>query len=371
MSQEHPELIFVAGPQKGQRVVLGRPVLLLGRGGGADIMLSEQYVSREQARYVLAPQGPTLENLSSRGTWITGKRFKAGKRVLLESGDLIGMGKETEALFVAAGDDPEAALAIYEQSLPTGKNAFGKKPKLERAPAQPKPPEEPAPVESESAEPEEVASTPQRGRKRPSDMSAEERLAVERKARRRKIAIGIGIYLGAILVLVVFLATMSGEHGSEMPMPRMLSSQEIEDALTAIPEKTPNRLFAEQKLEEALGTYQQYGPDSPNLYKCVRAFKQSLAYSGNHFFEDSEHDQIYREVLSRLTEIVKKKYRNAYLYEKNRDWDKAEIGFRKLLAMMFDETDVEKNVLFANVQAHHKRVKYYAGLKRPRKRTPW
>ena len=114
MSAEHPMLVFVAGPQAGQRVLLSRPVLVLGRGGGADVLLSEDYASRQQARYELLQAGPALEGLSQRGTWINGKRYKSGKKILLATGDLIGVGQETEILFVAAGDDPDAVRAAYE-----------------------------------------------------------------------------------------------------------------------------------------------------------------------------------------------------------------------------------------------------------------
>ena len=129
MNPECPVLMFVRGPQEGQRVLLNQSVLVLGRGGGSDVMLSEDFASRRQARYELLQPGPTLENLSDKGTWINGKRYKAGKHVLLETGDLIGAGRETEILFVAAGDDADAALAAYQAHAATGRNAFGKKPR--------------------------------------------------------------------------------------------------------------------------------------------------------------------------------------------------------------------------------------------------
>ena len=53
MSEKHPLLVFVAGPQKGQHVVLSMPAAVLGRGGDADIMLSEEFVSRRHIRYEL------------------------------------------------------------------------------------------------------------------------------------------------------------------------------------------------------------------------------------------------------------------------------------------------------------------------------
>jgi len=128
MSKEHPVLIFVAGPQAGQRVELTHPVAILGRGADADVLFTEQYISRKHMKYELLPDGPTFEILSKQGVWVNGKRYKAGKKIILETGDLIGLGLETQVLFVSAGDDPELALFSYKESLREegAKDAFGR-----------------------------------------------------------------------------------------------------------------------------------------------------------------------------------------------------------------------------------------------------
>ena len=312
-----------------------------------------------------------MESLSKRGTWINGNRYKPGKRVLLETGDLIGVGEQTQMLFVAGGDDPDAALAVYTATAATRRNAFGKSPPS-AAPAQ-------AELEDEAAEaPEDEASEPQkpakpaRGRaRRASEMSAGEREKFEQAARRRKIAIGLGIYLGLIAIVAVIGLALTGPGQEAMPIPPRMSDPQIEDALAELPPKTPNKLFMEDRLEEAMGLYQQYGLESPRLYECVYAFKQALAYSGRNFFENTEHERVYRQALRRLTEKVQQRYRNAYLHEKAQNWMRAEAAFRDLMAILTVEEDFERNRLFANVQAHHKRAKYFMLLKRPGRRGPW
>lgn len=367
MSADHPVLVFVAGPQAGQRVLLNRPVLVLGRGGGSDIMLSEDFASREQARYELLQAGPALEGLSQRGTWVNGKRYKSGKKILLATGDLIGVGQETEILFVAAGDDGDAVLAAYEAAAGTRKNAFGKRPRPRE--------QEPAPAPAEEALQAAPAEPPPRAGKarprRPSEMTAGQRSQAEESARKRKIAIGLGIYLGIMLLALLLGLVFLRRPSAEVKTPPQLTDQELADALAEIPEKTPRRLFMEQRLEEARGLYQQYGLESPHLYRCVHAFKQALAYSGRSFFESTEDEKMYRAALARLTEKIRNMYRNAYLYEQSKDWTRAEAAFRNLLAMLAVEDEVETGRLFANIQAHHKRVKYYLQLKKPRKRGPW
>lgn len=359
MSREHPELIFVAGPQAGQRVVLSHSVAMLGRGGGADILFSEEYVSRSQARYELLQAGPVLENLSSRGTWINGKRYKSGKQVLLETGDLIGVGQATQILFVAAGDDAEVALAVYREYIAAGKDAFGRKPRIEKAVPAP-------PAEAESAvdesEPQSEADVQPR---HPSEMSATERLEAEQKARRRKIAIGLGIYLAALIVFVIVLKVRKGGKGKPWPEPPRLTGEQIAEFIRMPVQQTPNQFREKEEIKKAVGLYRQYGlGDSYRLYDCLEAFKKALAYNGKGYFDDPEHDRMYREVLDRLTDAVKSRYDKAYLLEKAEEWKQAEKEFFEILGIYREQS----GGLFENIQAHYKRVQHFNQKSKPKKR---
>ncbi len=368
MAHEHPELIFVSGPQSGQRVVLSRPAAVLGRGGSADVLFSEEYVSRDQARYELLQAGPTLENLSARGTWINGKRYKSGKRILLETGDLIGVGQTTQILFVSAGDDSDTALATYREYIATGKDAFGRKPLPEKADSAPPPLPEPesSPDEDEQWGKDEVRP------KHPSDlptgqagMSAAERLEAEQKARKRKIAIGLGIYLAAIIIIAIVLKLRTGGKDKPWPEPTRLTGDQIAESIRTPVQRTPNPLREEEELKKAVGLYQQYClGDSYHLYDCLSAFKEALAYNGKGYFDDPEHDRMYSEVLDRLIDTVKKRYDNAYLREKAEEWGQAEKEFFEILRIYRDQS----GGLFENVQAHYKRVQHFNQMNKPKKR---
>ncbi len=366
MSQEHPELIFVAGPQTGQHVVLSRTVAVFGRGSGADVLFSEEYISRSQARYEYLQAGPTLENLSVRGTWINGRRYKSGKRVLLETGDLIGVGQATQILFVAAGDDPDTALAVYREYIATGRDAFGRKPQPEKA--APEPPE-PEPVVEEDdqqawaeAEPGQPSDLPngQAG------MSTSERLEAEQKARRRKIVIGLGVYLGAMIVIAILLKARTGGKGQPWPVPPMLTGDQIAEFIrTPIRDITPNPLREEEELQEAVGLYQQYGlSDTYHLYDCLEAFKKAMAYNGKGYFDDPKHNSMYHAVLDELTDTVKSRYHNAYLQEKAEEWLRAEREFYEIIQIYRDQS----GGLFENIQAHYTRVKHFHQASKPKNR---
>ncbi len=368
MSQMHPELIFVAGPQADQRIVLSSPVAELGRGSDVDILFSEEYVSRNQARYEFLQAGPTLENLSNRGTWINGKRYKAGKRVLLETGDLIGVGQETQILFVSAGDDPDTALATYRASAATGKDAFGRKARSLK-----QPPPLPEPLESEiAAEQDEQPDEAEAGKKRTSEMSVAERLENEQKARRKKIIIGLGIYLVAITVFAIILKVRSGSQEPPWLIPPRLTDNEIADFIREPIQRTTNQLREEEEINKAEGLYQQYGlSDTYHLYDCLVAFKEALAYSGRAYFDDPqhglEHGRMYKAVLDKFTETIQQKYENAYFLEKAEEWEQAEKEFYDILRIYRDQS----GGLFKNILAHYKRVKHFQQKSKPKKRGIW
>jgi hypothetical protein len=353
MSRDFPILVFVAGPQAGQRAVLARATAVLGRGGAADVMLSEDFVSRRHARYELLQAGPTLENLSDRGTWINGKRYKAGKKLLLETGDLIGMGAETEILFVAAGDDPDAALAVYENDQKRG-SAFGRR---RKTPASPPPePAPPEPVEEEPP-PQEPEEEPQFARApggdRPSETSAGERAEAEAKAKRKKTLIALSAYLGISAIVLVLLHLTKGEPPASNEMPPTLSLRAVRADLAKPLPADPNLYLSQTRLAEALSLYERIGMDVFALYPCVKAFKESLAHGGKDYFDDPEHQERYDSVLDRLTAQVEERYQRACAMEVKRDWRNAQIEFDKILAVVPDP----ESAVFRNVQEHLRRVK--------------
>jgi hypothetical protein len=345
MPARHPTLVFVAGPQKGQQLELSAPEAVLGRGGDADIMLSEEYVSRRQARYELLRAGPTLENLSSRGTHINGKRYKQGQKVLLDTGDVIGFGAETEAVFVAAGDDPDAAAAAWETS---GQSAFGAK-------RQPAGQAEPQMVEMVEETPEEPDHPRAAQGRRPMEMTTAERVDSEAKAKRRKLMVGLGIYLGLIVIVGIVLAMFTGDGPGESPMPPMMEPDRIAEVIRQPVERSPNPVRKEEKLEEALKLYQAGFSNPDNLFPCLMAFKESLAYGGRPIFDDPEVRNKYEKVRQRLTRIVQEEYRLAIRKERQKRWREAEQAFDRVLDLVGGGHP--RNAIYENAKDHYVRVK--------------
>lgn len=362
MSEVYPELVIVSGPQTGERVALREQVMVLGRSGDADVLLTEQFISRQHARYELGEEGPTVECLSDHGLWVNGRRYKPGKRLLLSSGDVLGLGHETEALFVAAGDEAEKVLAAW-RSRPKGVNAFGKK-VTSTAPA-PKdglrPPEVDTHRPGKQAKPRKVETLP----------SGDAGVAAEKK-RRTRLYIMLGIYIGVLTIgsTVLYIATQKPAGTSQAPA--MLSDQQIADALAERPAVTPNLKLMSNRLEQAMAIYQQSGQDTRKLYQCVRLFDEALAYSGKAFFDNPDQEKARVAALKTLTQRLTQRYRDAMLLEKAQSWTMAEQEFRELLAILTSYSGTsDKDVLFSNVQSHHRYIKAALLRKSPAKRTPW
>jgi hypothetical protein len=260
VSLNRPELLFVSGPQDGERAMPESAQVIAGRSASADIFISEQSASRQQFQLTFTEDGWVFENLSSAGTKVNGKKCKSGKKLILGTGDVISAGGETQILFVHQGDDPDQALRAYREKHPQAappppppeddKKAAGKdKPKQmpSFAPSRPPLPGEksgaivtrqasPPPVvadlkpltpfSSASSRPRAEVAGPATGRleKSPADL---------RKAKLRKYAVMALVYGLALMGLIIILSTLRGGDESSDPegMPTVMKPDEIRDKL--------------------------------------------------------------------------------------------------------------------------------------------
>ena len=115
-----PQLYWV-GPDGQENVLsLGADEVLIGRKGDADIVLSNQHVSRHHAKLVKMADGYFLQDLgSTHGTFINEMRVE---RQQLRHGDRISLGKDRIDLHYIVGDRKPAALAadttqIFDRSF--------------------------------------------------------------------------------------------------------------------------------------------------------------------------------------------------------------------------------------------------------------
>jgi len=320
------EFIYVGGPQSGQRATLMTAVVTVGRGKEADVQLTEEHVSRKHFQLVLTHDGWVFENLSPLKSRVNGKKYKAGKKIILDTGDVIGVGSETELLFISSGDDPEAALIAFRQSgARKGKpRAATSKPAEPKAPVADQETDAPEQIESagksESPEAEEV------------ELTDEELAAEAQKAKLKKYAGIFGVYIGILAVVVVILMSISRPNRNTRTdgRPALLNNQKIDDYINAPLSKDRNAVEARNSLEKAILALDQTNRID-HMYRAVYWFKAARAYGR---VLNSEEEKQYSEAANRLTRRVQNMYRNAYAYERDHQYVKADRIFRQLLEML-------------------------------------
>jgi len=343
MPDPRPELLFVAGPQKGQRAVLMSNEVLAGRSAAADVRLTEESASREHLRFTRTGEGWVVENLSPSGMVIEAKRFKAGKIILLATGDVIGVGRQTEILFVGPGDDPEAALAAYHAAHP---QAPAPAPQVEV------PPEAMEAVEPPTAQVQPPAAPPA-GKPAQAQAAAAPADTEARARKLKKYAIAFGIYVLVMVGVIVLFNSMRKRQQAAAPsaVPQ-LTADDIETILAKPSPKPLTDAQADKALRDALAFYANRKLTRGGLYLCVRAFKQYQEVRKS--FEDVQHGLQYRQAQQELIEAVTKAYTRAVFLEQAREWALAAEEWQKL-HQMIPETDPDSPVhveLVRNIDAH-------------------
>ena len=166
---------------------------------------------------------------------------------------------------------------------------------------------------------------------------------------RMKLWIGIGIYMFAMLALIVFGLTL-GEDKSQS----ITTASELTDAFIAREIKRPlsvgqgDERLAREKLAEANTLFNRIDPEPSRIYRAHQAYKLSLAYSGQPAFERGIDDLQFQDVERRLIEDVTKRYKNAYAMLNSGQFAEAQAAFKELT----DRFPDYQSELYQNIQAH-------------------
>jgi hypothetical protein len=393
MSLPRPDLVFVAGPQEGERAVLMSDRAIVGRSRTADINITEEFVSRRHLEFTNSSDGWIVQTLSSAGMRINGRKFKPGKKVILATGDVLAIGLQTEILFVSPPDDPEAAIAQYRKAHVKGNAAAGdsdspveltlapneaRSPDVQ-APAEPQMPagsaRSGAPHDSERSEPILTAVPEKSGFRRmffsktPIEVAAGGDSGLQavpvsldeaeqaRLRKRVKYAVIFGIYL-LILAVVVVVIWQRGAGGIFGPPkePPILSEKKIEECLATRLKRAKDitGTNAAEALNSALALYENRNIRVGDLYRCVRQFKLYLAYDDLSSCPNIHDDEKYKTARSELTELVRKKYFIACNFEKQFCWVDSKAAFDDLLRVVpeHEQGDPVADVLVGNINTH-------------------
>lgn len=320
MPDARPELIFVTGPQRGQRAVLMDNNVVAGRSVQADVKITEETVSRQHLRFVLTIDGWMVENISSAKVEISGQPYKHGKQVLLETGDTISLGAETTLLFVGPGADPIAAMKQYQDANPQTPQPV----QIAQPSPQPKT-EQPAPAAPKPAKNQDKPAPP---------LSAADQLAADKKRKTKFYITAAVVYLIAMAGLFVFLAIAKKSSGpsSKSERPQILTRETIADALTCELNHAPNAEASAKHLRLAREYFRTRNAEDKNLYLCVKNYRLYLSFRrpDQKTFEIQDETQ-YNTAQKELIDKIMSIYENAWAYENGNHWSQALGEFELLL----------------------------------------
>jgi len=370
MSKKSAEFVVLSGPERGRGIGIAGERAVVGRSKSeCTIVLKEDYVSRRQLELERTAQGWVMRNVSGNGTLVNGKRYKAGAEILLDTGDVLGVGLETELLFVNAGADTDEAVRAWREKTASAKTAAKppESPEAAAASAAPIPASatgadvSAAPASSPSFAPVSASSASPRA-----NVSTDPE-ADAKKAKYKKYTIAAAIYfplMFGVLVAVFIFRDRGGDSAQsglerdlagnmiyrdpagKTPPLLILSADKIDQAIRARPAVRQDLTRARQELEKARGYYDTARVRAGGKYECIKHYKAYLAYRGSAMFEDSADELKFKTVLEGTNEsrsrkepdglvpIVKYEYGRAVNLATDGRWREALTAFQKLLDMV-------------------------------------
>lgn len=337
------EIIYVAGPQSGQRVALLTNPVVAGRGSDCDIRLAEECISRKAFSLTLTREGWVFQNLTARKMEVSGGKYKAGMKVALDTGDLIYPGLETELLFVAAGADPEVALADYRKAhpeAPVSDVIEEARPKPPAAPPVPKAP--PVALETSLGVGAEVAMKVDE-----SALAAKASVA-DKTTKRRKYLVAFLIYIGVLGGAFATITVLKPARTTE-PVSKSVPVLKESDVRAAVAKSyrdflaerkmvaiQPDPAKSEDCLRRALGLWKNHGERIDYPYLAVKNFKLHLAYSGLIRPQKVEDENDFTAASDFLVKTYWHKYDDLVMYENASKWREAEAALIELKRMIPD-----------------------------------
>ncbi len=267
---------ILTGARRGRRESFTQTPVSFGRSANCDLVIDVPQASRQHGLLVFENDQWVVVNESPNGTTANGKKVGSKPRPL-GHGDVIGVARE-----------PMFAVGFEESA-------------------------EASPITADTAN------------AAPSDPQA------DHMKRRTRLWMGIGVYLGLMLVGMAILSQVMGKDENKgAGIPELLSDTQITKALTAPLVLQPNQGRAEKSLDRARSLYNQRQRSDKTLYACYMAFKQYLAYAEKSSLASTDQlqfDQTEKEVV----DLVINQYRDAYANLSVGKWNVAESSLRYMV----------------------------------------
>lgn len=269
---------YVSGPAAGRRLSFERSPVVIGRDPSCDIVLPQDFASRQHAELRWENGAWVLENKSPNGAVVNGRKITR-RPIILRGQDTLTIAGQTVLRLMSQ--------AVADQTLEGVGDAGAEVASL--SPPQP------------------------------------------RFTGRTKLMIGIGVWWLLMMVAVVFFMTIKPDRQNGAGgMPQPLSANDIRQILSGdIKMVTPNPRVAQERLTEATGLFNRLDSLRPGaLAECYINYREAEAYLGAPL-EGADKLRLL-EVEERLMTLLTTRYAEAMNMLNAKQWREAETALRKL-----------------------------------------
>jgi len=290
-----------AGSNAGRRLLLEQSPITLGRSPDNTVMLDLPFVSRLHAELRFEDGHWSLVNHSPNGTRL-GRRWVTDQPAALDSAASIQIGEE-------------AVLDVTPQAAPAGA------------------------AESTGSSASEASAPAGTG-----------------MSKRSKVWIGIGVYLVAMLVLFIVLATLTGGENDGDAGPRIaeLSRSDIAQEIERRPApEPPDERRARAALTEARELFNRRDSERDGRYRALEAYRIAIKYMPDHELPENVDRRKYHVLQQELIDQVAEHYQRAYNLLRSQQYQRASDAFQRL-SQIYPATRDSR--IFRNAQKHWTRA---------------
>ena len=181
--------------------------------------------------------------------------------------------------------------------------------------------------------------------------------------KRKKLMIGLGIYLGLMVLFfgVLFLANSNKQPDRPMgsTVQQLRTREEILPYLNLTFDYQLDSHMAREKTSQGHSYYERRATGDPNyLYLSVKSFSEAQAYAGGNFGEgDYTSFRTFSSAREELATQIWAHYWEAWqLTDVHRKYDEARESYRKILQMLRDPESPTVNPLYEHVQRKMERL---------------
>lgn len=393
MTNARPELVVVTGPQKGGRAFLTKNIITIGRVAPADICILEQFVSRQQAKLTFTNEGWVIENLAKNNNFaVNGKTYKPGQKIIIETADLITIGKESNLIFVDKGFDSGPIIEDYYRRcpLPEPVPVPVPEPEPENKLADPTKLSEQDLSQMLADQPSKLIDIDSQGNplnsmsehvenpQEPDEPEIDEEAL--RKAKRKKYLVGFGIYAIILVALIAFFSTLKGKNSSPSDFDETkrveLTDRQITKLLTAKLRRAQSASRARQALSKANEYEMKIKADPTYPYLSMLNYRLFKAYAANteeliNRNLDEKKIEHAREVL--LDTVINEYHNMINAQRSGEKWYEAKEAVEKLVKMLpmktvDDNNDYTVRKFLDNIDKHYNYICRQIRLQKKRRR---